>query len=251
MKKLLIISTTLCVLTSLVNSTLAQNVMISSANSPNEPSIMMNPLDTDILVAGANLNNYYYSSDSGATWSEGQLTSSYGVWGDPVIDVDPAGNFYFFHLSNPPSGNWIDRIICQKSSDNGASWNDGSYTGLNGTKAQDKHWSIVDRTNGNIYLTWTQFDSYGSSSPSCKSAIRFSKSVDAGDTWSDAIQINIVDGNCIDSDDTVEGAVPALGPNGELYVAWAGPNGIVFNKSLDQGDTWLTEEIGIDPMPGG
>ena len=136
----------------------SQNVMISNVNSPNETTIIMNPLDTDILVAGANLNNYYYSSDGGLTWDHNILTSSYGVWGDPVVDVDQDGNFYFFHLSNPPSGNWIDRIVCQKSTDNGENWSTGTYTGLNGSKAQDKHWSVVDRTNGNIYLTWTQFD---------------------------------------------------------------------------------------------
>ena len=232
--------------------TWSQNVMISNQHSPNEPAIIMNPLNTDLLVAGANLNNYYYSSDGGETWLTGILTSSaYGVWGDPVIDVDPDGNFYFFHLSNPASGNWIDRIVCQKSIDSGHTWSDGTYTGLNGTKAQDKHWSIVDRNTGLIYLTWTQFDIYGSSSSSCKTKIMFSKSIDAGDSWTPAMQINVIDGNCIDEDDTVEGAVPALGPNGEIYVAWAGPNGIVFNKSLDDGDTWLTEEIAVNPMPGG
>lgn len=229
----------------------SQNVMISNSNSPNETTIIMNPLDTDILVAGANLNNYYYSSDGGLTWGHNILTSSYGVWGDPVVDVDQDGNFYFFHLSNPPSGNWIDRIVCQKSTDNGLTWSDGTYTGLNGSKAQDKHWSIVDRNNGNIYLTWTQFDNYGSSSPSCKTEIHFSKSTDGGDTWSTAIKINEFDGNCIDSDDTVEGAVPAIGPSGEIFVSWAGPNGIVFNRSLDEGDTWLAQEIPVDPMPGG
>ncbi|HPF12067.1 MAG TPA: T9SS type A sorting domain-containing protein [Flavobacteriaceae bacterium] len=229
----------------------AQNVMISNVNDPNEPSIKMNPLNTDILVAGANLNNYYTSSDGGQTWSNHTLTSSYGVWGDPVIDVDPSGDFYFFHLSNPSSGNWIDRIVCQKSTDNGNSWNDGSYTGLNGTKAQDKQWSIIDRTTGTIYLTWTQFDNYGSANPNDKSIILFSKSEDGGNSWSTPLKINEFDGDCIDSDNTVEGATPALGPNGEIYVAWAGPNGLVFNRSLDDGDTWLSQEIAIDPMPTG
>ena len=235
-----------------ISTNLAQNVMITNQHSPNEPSIMMNPLNTDIIVAGANLNNYYYSSDGGLTWNENILTSSaYGVWGDPVIDVDPDGNFYFFHLSNPASGNWIDRIVCQKSTDNGQTWNDGTFTGLNGTKAQDKQWSIIDRDSGVIYITWTQFDDYGSSNSNDKSNILFSKSTDGGDTWSNALKINVIDGDCIDSDNTVEGAVPALGPNGEIYVAWAGPNGIVFNKSLDDGDTWLTEEIDVNPMPTG
>jgi hypothetical protein len=230
----------------------SQNVMISNSSSPNEPSIKMNPLNTDILVGGANLNNYYYSTDGGYNWETGTLTSAaYGVWGDPVIDVDPDGNFYFFHLSNPSNGNWIDRIVCQKSTDNGETWSDGTFTGLNGTKAQDKQWTIIDRNTGVIYMTWTQFDIYGSSSSTCKSKIMFSKSIDGGDTWTAAISINIVDGNCVDEDDTVEGAVPALGPNGEVYVSWAGPNGIVFSKSVDDGDTWLTEEIEVNPMPTG
>jgi hypothetical protein len=48
-----------------------------------------------------------------------------------------------------------------------------------------------------------------------------------------------------------EGAVPAVGPNGEVYVAWAGPAGLVFDRSLDGGETWLDEDIFIDPFPGG
>jgi hypothetical protein len=77
----------LAVIFSFVTS-LDQNVMISNQNSPNEPSIKMNPLNTDILVAGANLNNYYISNDGGLTWDTNTLTSSFGLWGEPVIDVD-------------------------------------------------------------------------------------------------------------------------------------------------------------------
>ncbi len=234
-----------------VASVNAQNVMITNNNSPNEPSIMINPLNTNILVAGANLNNLYNSSDGGLTWSEQTMTSTYGVWGDPAFDVDTDGNFYYFHLSNPASGNWIDRIVCQKSTDDGNTWSGGTFTGLNGNKAQDKQWSVIDRNNNNIYLTWTQFDDYGSNNPNDKSSILFSKSTDGAQTWSTPKKINIIDGDCVDEDNTVEGAVPAVGPNGEIYVAWAGPNGIVFNKSLDQGETWLNEEIAIDPMPTG
>lgn len=168
-----------------------------------------------------------------------------------MIAVDTAGDFYFFHLSNPPFGNWIDRIVCQKTSDHGQTWNNGSFTGLNGLKAQDKHWVAIDRNNNNMYVTWTQFDSYGSADPLDSSIILFSRSLDAGQSWSTPIRINKVAGDCIDSDNTVEGAVPAVGPNGEIYVSWAGPNGLVFNRSLDQGLTWLTNEIPIDPMPSG
>lgn len=229
-----------------------QNVMISSSNAPEEPSIYVNPYDTDKLIAGANINNLYYSDDGGYTWTVTTLSSpSNGVWGDPVTIVDTAGNYFFFHLSNPPSGSWIDRIVCQKSTDEGVTWNDGSHMGLNGGKEQDKQWAVIDRTDNTIYVTWTQFDSYGSSNPNHVSSIMFSKSVDEGETWSPALKINEVDGDCIDSDNTTEGAVPAVGPNGEVYVAWAGPEGLVFDRSLDQGETWLDEDIFISDIPGG
>jgi hypothetical protein len=230
---------------------LAQNVMISNSYDPNEPSIQMDPNNPNILVAGANLKSYYYSSDGGITWDEGLLSSTYGVWGDPVIEVDTAGDFYFFHLSNPTTGNWIDRIVCQKSTSQGMTWSSGTFTGLNGTKIQDKQWSVVDRTNNIIYLTWTQFDEYDTPDTTKKSSIQFSKSTDAGLTWSAAQKINEFDGDCLDSDNTVEGATPAVGPNGEVYVTWAGPNGLVFNRSLDGGTTWLNQEIPITNMPGG
>jgi len=60
-----------------------------------------------------------------------------------------------------------------------------------------------------------------------------------------------VSGDCVDSDNTTEGAVPAVGPDGEIYVAWSGPAGIVFDRSLDGGETWLDEDIFIDDQPGG
>lgn len=229
-----------------------QNVMISNSNSPEEPSIYIDPNNTDRLIAGANINNVFTSEDGGLTWNVGILYSATnGVWGDPVTIVDNEGNLFFFHLANPPGGNWIDRIVCQKSTDGGLTWNDGSYMGLNGDKAQDKHWVVIDRENENIYSTWTQFDDYGNSNPAYRSNIMFSKSTDGGDTWSPALRINEVDGDCIDSDNTVEGAVPAVGPNGEIYVAWAGPEGIVFDRSLDQGETWLENDIFVSDFPGG
>ena len=229
-----------------------ENILVSASNGPNEPSIYIDPNNTDRMIAGANINNVFYTEDGGYTWTVDQLYSStLGVWGDPVTIVDNEGNYLFFHLSNPPGGNWIDRIVCQKSTDGGQTWNEGSYMGLNGDKAQDKEWAIIDRDNGNIYVTWTQFDDYGSSNPNDRSNIMFSKSTDGGESWSPAMIINEVDGDCIDDDNTVEGAVPAVGPNGEIYVAWAGPEGIVFDKSLDQGETWLEEDIFVTDFPGG
>lgn len=234
------------------------NVMISDQNVPNEPALVIDPNNTNTIFAGSNSNNYYVSNDGGVTWTQNQLTSTYGVWSDPVLLIDNSSNLYYFHLSYPNTSttdidDWIDRIVCQKSTDNGVTFNNGTFFGLSadGLKDQDKEWAQIDRNNGNIYVTWSEFDTYGDVSPTCKSRILFVKSLDSGDTWSSPIKINDIDGNCIDEDLTVEGAVPTVGPNGEVYVAWAGPAGIVFNKSTDEGDTWLNNNILIDTMPTG
>jgi hypothetical protein len=154
-----------------------QNIFISDSNGPNEPSIAINPKNTNELVGGANIDSYYYSTDAGLNWIEGSLTSTYGVWGDPVIACDTTGSFYFFHLSNPTSGNWIDRIVCQRTPSPGGVWTNGTFTGLNGTKAQDKQWVTIDRNTNEIFMTWTEFDVYGSTAPLDTSRILFSKSL--------------------------------------------------------------------------
>ena len=237
---------------SLITSAQHLNILVGNQRNPNEPSIIINPRNTQQMLAGANIDNYYYSSDGGFSWQNNRLFSpELGVWGDPCIIVDTAGSFYFFHLSNTAGGAWIDRIVCQRTDDFTVTWTDGAGIGLDGTKAQDKEWAVVDPANNHIYVTWTQFDTYGSSNPNDSSIIRFSKSTDQGETWSEPKRLNKVAGDCIDSDNTVEGAVPAVGPEGQIYVAWAGPEGIVFDKSLDGGETWLDNDIFVSDFPGG
>jgi len=229
--------------------------------APEEPSICINPKNTNILVAGANLNYVSYSTNGGLNWATqyGLVSGSYGVWGDPCIICDTTGAFYYIHLANPPSpGNWIDRIVFQKSTNNGVSFsNPGTYTGLNGTKAQDKAWACVDPRNNNIYVSWTQFDNYGTMTQTDTSRILFSKSTDGGNTWSSSLRLDKYGGDCYDGDNTVEGAVPCSGPNGEIYDVWAGPKiryaqwGLFFNKSTDAGNTWLSQPIYVCDQPGG
>jgi hypothetical protein len=227
------------------------NVLIDNTGYPEEPSIVVSPKQPSKIVAGSNTTNYYYSDDGGYSWQKGTLTSTYGVMGDPCLLTDTAGNFCYIHLSDPPSGHWIDRIVFQKSLNGGQLWSDGTYMGLNGSKAQDKAWAAVDPTTNAIYVTWTQFDEYGTANQNDSSIILFSGSTDDGQSWSPAKRINRVAGDCIDSDSTVEGAVPAVGPNGEIYVAWAGPLGLLLNRSLDGGVTWMDTNIFVADMPGG
>ena len=227
------------------------NNVIDNSGNADEPSICIDPKNTNRLVAGSNISNVYHSTDAGRTWTRQTQQSTFGVYGDPVIVCDTAGAFYHFHLSNPSFGSWIDRIVCQKSTNGGISWNNGSFMGKDSAKNQDKHWISIDRRSNTLYCTWTQFDRYESQLPQDSSHILFSKSTDGGASWSTAKRIDAQGGDCLDDDNTVEGAVPCVGVNGEVYVAWASPTGLVFNRSLDGGATWLPREKKITDIGGG
>ena len=235
-----------------------KNIKVNSiSNNPEEVSIAINPRHPNNLVAGANINNYYYSFDGGITWVNKEISDSKnGVWGDPVLIFDNNGAAYFFHLSRPSNSQWIDRIVCQKSTDGGMTYEDpGTYMGLNPPKKQDKPWACVDNTESkcrnNIYVTWTQFDAYDSHRPEDQSNIMFSFSSDAGTTWSNALRINKISGDCVDSSNTTEGAVPCIGPNGEIYVSWSVHDKLYFDKSLDGGATWLDDDVFAGKQYGG
>ncbi|MFN8304285.1 MAG: sialidase family protein [Saprospiraceae bacterium] len=238
------------------------NVLIAkgeknSAYGPCEPTICINPANINNVAAGAILDRYYWSDDGGRSWQSGKLKSSHGVFGDPVLVADNLGNFYYGHLSDPEGKQWgseklLDRIVIQKSTDGGKTYSDGSFCGDRHPKDQDKHWLVTDPKTNAVFCTWTEFDVYGSHDlEKDHSRILFSKSTDGGENWSEPVKINQFDGDCEDDDNTTEGAVPAIGPNGEIYVAWSWNNRIWFDKSLDGGKTWLDNDIVIADQPGG
>ena len=234
------------------NVQLPKPVLATYPFSQVEPSIAIHPNRKRKMVAGSVMNDYYYSKNGGKSWKAKSLMSpSYGVGGDPVLHIDKNGKVHYFHLSNPPGGQWLDRIVCQSSNTIQGNFNDGTFPAPNTPKVQDKHWVAEHPTKNELYLTWTQFDAYDSSNPKDSSHIVFSKSSDGGESWSDPKRISIRGGDCLDGDNTVEGAVPTVDNDGNLYVIWTGPHGLVMNKSEDGGETWLNKEIEIANQPEG
>ncbi len=217
----------------------------------NEISIAINPTDPNNVVVGANLQGLWHTSDGGETWISSSIKSKFGVWGDPALEFDAHGNLYYSHLSNADF--WLDRIVVQKSTDGGNSWDIDKGVGFNNQTQHDKEWMVADVNKkspyfGDLYLTWTEFDLYDSDDTDDSTRILFSRSATGGEFWSDPIVISDSSGNCLDGDETVEGAVPCVGPNGEIYVSWAGHLGIMFDKSLNGGfsfgtDIYVTSQI--------
>lgn len=215
-----------------------------------EPSICINPKNTDEVIAGSVMNDYYYSSDGGHTWMSKSIKSKWGVNGDPCMLIDTLGRYYYFHLSNIKGEHLVGGMVCQRSEVLSGKFKKQGHTLANG-KYHDKQWAVVNRANNHLYMTWSQFDMYDSEKESDQSFILFSKSTDGGMNWSMPEQISFMPGDCRDNDKTAEGAVPAVGPGGEIYVVWSRNDTLWFNCSMDEGNTWLPQEQFVATQPVG
>ncbi len=233
------------------------NVKLDERTTENlacEPTVAINPKNPLNIVAASARDNVYYTFDGGKSWTNSKLTSPFGVYGDPVLVADPKGNFYYFHLSDPTGEGWrneksLDAIICQVSSDGGVTWDGGTQVGLNPPKDQDKPWACVD-PKGNLVVAWTQFDKYADADSACQSNIMISTSSN-GKKWSKAVRISNRPGNCLDDDNAAGGAVPSTTDDKKMFVVWAHENKLYLDRSFDNGDMWLSNDIEIGSQPGG
>lgn len=215
-----------------------------------EPSIYINPKNTNEVIAGSVMNDYYYSTDGGKNWKAKSIRSKWGVNGDPVMLIDTLERYFYFHLSNIDGMPLVGGMVSQYSKSIKGKFKKQGHTIANG-KFHDKQWVALNKSTNHIYMTWTQFDAYDSDRPDDYSNILFSKTEDGGLTWSDPVDISTIPGDCKDNDLTAEGAVPTIGPKGEIYVAWSRNDSIWFNVSMDDGKTWLEKEKYIVDQPGG
>ena len=188
-------------------------------------------------VPAASLMGYSRTNDGGQTFTDLGMVPPFSPSplrlnnGDPAVVVDRAGNFYTAHLgvdATRPAG-FTNVIGVHKSTDFGQTWGPPVYPAVPGVpsgSSQDKEFLGVDTSggtfNGNVYLSWTSFPS---------AAIFFSRSTNGGASFSVPFQIS-------PAGTANQGSEPAVGPNGELYVAWfriTAPRAILVAKSTNGG----------------
>ncbi len=220
------------------------NLRINSDQSgqvQNEQQIVVNPQNPQNVVAvwrdfrlGYRRVGVGYSLDGGWTWQDELFPQMVYPWqSDPALTYYSSGAMYACILSYDPVGE--DGLFISQSTDGGVSWG-AFYPAVNADPSsfEDKQLIACDRTgsayDGNLYVTWAKFAA--STSTYCV------RSTTQGTSWEAPVQVSDVTG--------VQWPVPAVGPSGEVYIAWVkttSPNGIRFDKSLDGGVTWGADHM--------
>jgi Secretion system C-terminal sorting domain len=225
--------------TTQVNVDVDGNNIVGDAG--NEPSLAVDPTNTDRIVVGwrqfddisSNFRQagYGYSTNGGAAFVfPGPINP--GVFrSDPVLDFDGEGNLYY----NSLRGNFECDVY--KIEDGGVVWN-GPFPAHGG----DKQWMRMDRTTGigarNNYSNWNE--SFTTCAPGY-----FTRSTDGSETFE----------ACIEIDESPRWGTLAVDANGDLYIAGISNNGTGFvviksSTAKDPGEAVTWDSVTVVDLDG-
>jgi hypothetical protein len=245
-------------------TTAGTNVNVSGlAGHESEVSIDINPTNPlNLVIVGhspisngpttAPTMNTFYTLDGGATWTlvalgNAQDGRTSNLRFDPALVFDANGNLYVAYGVAESSPNQTVLVVAT-STDGGQTYTQFVNLSIQAdlsVPGNDK-WMMATGPHPtvplqeNLYIAWTQ---NVSESGLTDQRIVVSSSTDGGATFSAPAIIN---------DASVSGtsvgnlfADPAVGPNGELYVAWHDiPNNqVLIDASLDAGVNWGTDNF--------
>ncbi len=227
------------------------NVNVSNECGPqSETYITLDPLHSKTLAGGSNEifrlpMRGYYSTDGGSTWGGVDLPlppakgNGTNFGSDPTLAFDSSGSLYYGYIVVYfGNGNGINATAMgvARSTDGGRTYPQFTLFSFEGGENHfnDKPMITADSNlaspfRDSVYVAWD-----AATGGSTSGGVRLARSTDHGATFT----ITRVDdpsgqGRAI-------GAVPFVGPGGELYVAWNDyrANTIAFNRSFDGGVTW-------------
>jgi hypothetical protein len=222
-----------------------------SAVTQTEPFIVRHPTNPAILFASCNtinLNNgfisegIYVTTNNGVSWRgtdtcNGPVITIHG--GDPGIAIDKNGRFLLIRLGAPP----FTGLYSHYSTDNGLNWSNQVTVALDD---QDRATLTSDNIPtspyyGRSYAAWVRF--------SQPFPTVFSYTDNGGQNWNSVAQINNPP-----TSRPGRGGELAIGPDGTVYVTWAGvvntspftEDYAGFARSTNGGTTWTVSENAFD-----
>lgn len=229
----------------------AQSVFISNKDFPNEPAIAVNHKNPNQILLGVAIGQAYFSNNGGATFKALATDTTYGLWSDPSVFFDNQNNAYYVHLSAITKSNLYGRIVCQLKKKNDTSFTVLSTIGEFRTACAERPMAYYNPHKNEIYLTYIVFDAYGSTNPKDSTRLYFTRSVDGGKTWENAIRLNTISGDCSDIDGSIQGATTAFDKQGNLAVVWGVDEKILINTYHAKTKKWLASEKLIAKQPNG
>ena len=185
-----------------------------------ETSVAINGNNIIVSFNDADFNNgsgYAYSTNGGATFTHKRiprLGAGFNL-GDGVVAFGPTNEVYYSTLLVTASGRGL--VGVSRSTDSGATFTapvDAITTAGSSRVHPDKSWMIVDKgaaspNRGNLYVTWTHFTEEDGG------FIMLSRSTNGGTSFDAPVRLSPQDGTYV-----VQGSMPAVAPNGDVYVAY-------------------------------
>ena len=225
---------------------LGQNYRIHPSNvNQTEVFIVKSPLDPDILFTACNTLTFipffisegvYVTTDGGASWHgsdtcDGDPIAFHG--GDPGITIDKNGTFIITRLGRSP----FVGLYSHYSTDQGLTWSPQKVISTDDLERASLATDATPSSSffGRTYAAWVKF--------ALPYPLVFSWTGDGAKTWSVPTPVN-------NPANRSAGGDIVTGPNGELYVCWAGVTDVSpfkeilvgFATSVNGGAGWTVTE---------
>lgn len=229
----------------------------------NEPSIAVNPNNTNQVVAAFQPAGIAYSTDGGQTFALAELLpiESWRGGGDVSVAFDNKGNAYLgtLHFDKLGSASYWGHgagrngIFVRRSHDGGKTW-DKDAAPVKAFEKEEPNMPMEDmprvfadsRPNspyaGNIYVGWIEWQIDAS-------IILFARSVDGGKTFEAPQRISTHAGLPRDDNGGLVGFVGVVGADGTIYAIWNDGSTIAFTQSNDGGKTFAASRSVVDVAP--
>lgn len=210
-----------------------------------EVFIVKSPLDQDILFASCNTLSFipffvsegiYVTTDGGQSWFGSDTCAGDPIQfhgGDPGIAIDRNGTFILTRIGRSP----FVGLYSHFSNDNGLTWSAQKVISTDDLERATVSTDAVPSSPyyGRTYAAWVKF------APPFPLMVAYTD--DGAQSWSEPRQVN-------NPPNRSAGGDIATGPNGEIYVCWAGVTEVTpfreiytgFARTSDGGQNWNVNE---------